>query len=147
MKVIFLEIDGVLNTTKDLLSYGSPLINQDLVQILKTIINKTRAKIVLSSSWRLDRESREMVKSSLSKKRLKFISCTPCLKPKKHQSWVNRCDEISAWLKTHEKIEKYVVLDEVFHAGLGFEDVFFKTDEEVGLTKDIADSIINVLNS
>lgn len=146
MKVIFLEIDGVLNTTKDLLSYGSPLINQNLVQILKEIVNKTKAKIVLSSSWRLDRESREIVKSALSKKRLKFISCTPCLKPKKHQSWVNRCDEINHWLNSRGKINKFAIIDENFHAGLGFENNFFKTDEETGLTKDLAESIIKLLN-
>ena len=61
MKVIFLDIDGVLNSetfSKDnhkvYLATGEikPDVDEKAVQRLVTIIKETNAKIVLSSSWR-----------------------------------------------------------------------------------------------
>lgn len=54
MKVIFLDIDGVLNLrnrTRD--RFGS-FFNKRFVDNLKRIIDFTDAKIVISSSWRMD---------------------------------------------------------------------------------------------
>lgn len=49
MKVIFLDIDGVLNTSK---TFENGLeIDSFRLEYLKTIIEETSAKIVLSSSW------------------------------------------------------------------------------------------------
>lgn len=52
LKIIFLDIDGVLNVThqgRD--EYGSTF-HQHLVDNLKQIIDETGAKIVISSTWR-----------------------------------------------------------------------------------------------
>lgn len=52
MKIIFLDIDGVLALMhKKHDEYGS-LFHEEFVNNLKTIIDKTGAKIVVSSSWR-----------------------------------------------------------------------------------------------
>ena len=62
MKIIFLDIDGVLNTSetfmKRIKNYEkthkwTAEIDLDRVSRLKYIINMTGAKVVLSSSWRL----------------------------------------------------------------------------------------------
>ena len=52
MRVIFLDIDGVLTTY----SYHNPdtnNINPDKVQILSQIVKRTGAKIVLTSTWKM----------------------------------------------------------------------------------------------
>lgn len=46
MKVIFLDIDGVLNTNSD------REISNDKLKLLSELVSKTGAEIVLSSSWR-----------------------------------------------------------------------------------------------
>ena len=46
MKVIFLDIDGVLNTNSD------KEISNDKLKLLSELVSKTGAEVVLSSSWR-----------------------------------------------------------------------------------------------
>ena len=46
MKVIFLDIDGVLNTNSD------KEISNDKLKLLSELVSKTGADVVLSSSWR-----------------------------------------------------------------------------------------------
>ena len=46
MKVIFLDIDGVLNTNSD------REISNDKLKLLSELVSKTGADVVLSSSWR-----------------------------------------------------------------------------------------------
>ena len=63
MKVIFLDIDGVLNSDTDFFELrkfghpvneikGSKVINRGCLALLQQIIEDTDAKIVLSSTWR-----------------------------------------------------------------------------------------------
>ena len=47
-KIVFLDVDGVINITKD--KYH--VFNQDCLKQLTRIIESTNAKIVVSSSWR-----------------------------------------------------------------------------------------------
>lgn len=51
-KIIFLDIDGVINTTK----YRFQKFDEVSMQHLEDILDATGAKIVVSSSWRSDRE-------------------------------------------------------------------------------------------
>ena len=60
MKVIFLDIDGVLNTEKRLLNNNGELyVEKDKIELLKEIIDKTKAKVVLSSTWRVLAQSKD----------------------------------------------------------------------------------------
>lgn len=54
MKVIFLDVDGVLNSEKDLLEAKgkSELFDRPLI-LLKELVESTKAKIVVSSTWRI----------------------------------------------------------------------------------------------
>ena len=58
MKIIFLDIDGVLNSEMYEWSRGEDRadnrIDLSRVRLLKDIVSATDAKIVLSSTWRLD---------------------------------------------------------------------------------------------
>ena len=49
-KVIFLDVDGVLNSNRS----TEPTIAEDMVKRLAHIVEKTGASIVLSSSWRYE---------------------------------------------------------------------------------------------
>ena len=64
MKFLFLDIDGVLNTGRyqeSLIGDGLPFTDNDgalfdpiAIENLHYIINETSAKIVLTSTWRMD---------------------------------------------------------------------------------------------
>jgi hypothetical protein len=130
-KIIFIDIDGVLNR-EDTIYIAE--IDPDLVAILKKIVSKTKAKIVLSSTWRLSEISRNKVKEYI-----KFIDVTPDfgLKP--------RGEEIASWLNKHPEVEKYAILDDDSDMRPG--QPLFQTTWEKGLTEEIAQQVIKHLNS
>lgn len=145
MKALFLDIDGVLNTLDEVFNYGMDFIDPAKVEILKTIIVRTNAQIVLSSTWRLSERNRNLVTKALAEKNLNFIDCTIEL-PKKLTQWINRAEEIAEWLLRHPQVRRFAILDDNSDAGIGLEKDFFQTDYDVGLTEDTADKIVEHLN-
>lgn len=135
MTVIFLDIDGVLNLSEKKFN-----INQDLVLILKIILEYTGAKVVLSSTRRLEKETKNFVKKCLAKQNIKIICSTPKVGNSK-----NRSLEIKKWLKNHENIKRFAIIDDREDAGYGMEDSFFRTNPKKGLTYNLADRIISHL--
>ncbi len=121
MKVIFLDIDGVLNcdyckTKID----GYFFVMDDKIELLREIIEQTDAKIVLISTWRrgwfdLERgiESRDQrhfvaLRDKLQEFGIELMSYTPF---RQH----GRGLEIEAWFEmwTGEAVERYVILDDM----------------------------------
>lgn len=148
MKIIFLDVDGVLNhskspgwkTTKDAF-----VLDEECLNILRDILLLTKAKIVLSSTWRLSDRGCKIVEETLRPNSI--IGKTPVLSwGEKH----TRKDEILKWLEaiwplsfgwSGEIITHMAVLDDDTDADLG-DGSFFRTDFEAGgLTKEIADRI------
>ena len=119
MKIIFLDIDGVVNciSTKERFN-GLIGVEQEKITLVKQIVEATDAKIVLSSTWRLDwlwfnegkpvnLNSFNYLKKEFAKQGLEFFDVTPSHK----DSW--RAREIQEWLDTTtEKIDGYVVIDD-----------------------------------
>ena len=119
MKIIFLDIDGVVNciSTKERFN-GLIGVEQEKITLVKQIVEATDAKIVLSSTWRLDwlwfnegksvnLDSFNYLKKEFAKQGLEFFGATPSHK----DSWRGR--EIQEWLDTTtEKIDGYVVIDD-----------------------------------
>ena len=60
MKVIFLDVDGVLNNadTKDRSPSGYKGVSGEMIRNLREIVRKTGAQIILSSDWRLIRDDK-----------------------------------------------------------------------------------------
>ena len=101
MKIIFLDIDGVLVTRDSLTRWGQmqdkvrgyTMLDPAPIKLLNDIIEKTGAKIVISSSWRIGRTVEDL------KKELKagglntstIIGMTPILH-------TGRGSEINAWI-------------------------------------------------
>ncbi len=104
MKVIFLDVDGVLNCQKDydVVCDGAKVDRLSLskVSILNDLIAETEAKVVLSSTWRKFEGARRFLSEHVD-----FIDCTPILDKK-------RGDDIQHWLDAHPEVTDWVIVDD-----------------------------------
>jgi hypothetical protein len=161
MKVIFLDIDGVLNVycqSRD--KYGCNF-HQHLVDNLQTIIDATDAKIVISSSWRVD--GIDIMRAMWDSRKLPgtIIDVTPDLYytysgPDGDDDY-SRGDEIQLWLDSHYDVTDYVILDDDNDMLPNQMKNFVQTnhnlkhpdcvDRGYGLTKICADKAIKILNN
>ena len=167
-KYLFLDFDGVLNTSR----YAKLLRNEGIdpfdefgamfdpktIVNLKSIIEQTNCKIVLSTSWR--NEGLLRMRSLWKDRNLpgEIFSMTPILLSTTYQDSQNgemfcipeinaKALEINAWLHQYaSKPSHYVIIDD--------ENIFFQsqqehlvlTDEYDGLTIDKANIAIRILN-
>ena len=76
LKVIFLDVDGVLNSHVLIYHYGFNYIDEGLLELLATVVNKTGSEVVLSSIRRLQERNRNLVKASLSRFGIKLLDWT-----------------------------------------------------------------------
>ncbi|MGM9946769.1 HAD domain-containing protein [Floccifex sp.] len=104
MKIIFLDIDGVLNQRMGL--------EKDKLLILKTIVDKTNARIVLISSWKeyltKDCKSKNFMGSYLLKS---FHDMQLSIYDRTISDGLSRSKGIQQWLRTHE-VSSYIILDD-----------------------------------
>lgn len=141
MKIIFLDVDGVLNARPFV-----PSINDDKVKLLAQIINATGAQIVLSSDWRLhmndDDEDIELLKDTLADYDMNIMSCTPVTKEN------HRGTEIRMWLDSWQGaiIESFVILDDRIDMS-PYHDRHVCTDVNYGLTRRDMKRAIRLLES
>ena len=153
MKVIFLDIDGVLNHEKHykwLMETDEPTslqrvypyseFNPTSCKLLNKIIDETDAKIVLSSSWRLD----GILKLNNIFKHCgiyhKIFDVTPCLD-------IDRGKEIDKWLSEHPEVTNYVILDDDTDMEEYQLPSFIKTNAyNDGLNEEVANKAIKILN-
>jgi len=147
MKILFLDIDGVLNNERLLECGGINTIDQGLISILKRIVDATGAEIVLSSTWRLEEENRQRVREALAFQGLQFIDRTVELRHSLSR-WTDRSAEILEWLYRHQEVKEFAILDDCDDAGTnGLQEYFFQTRFKVGLTNEIADRVIEHLRN
>lgn len=119
MKIIFLDIDGVLNSKKYEDANYSSFLHRDsfdpaAVARLNKITDLTKAKIVVSSAWRVSFEfDKETFFYMLREEGLtgELLDITPiftsCL----------RWQEIRDWLDDHPEVESFVILDDMDYMG------------------------------
>ena len=141
MKVIFVDVDGVLNSHKTIRKFGHDFIDPILVALVERIVRETGAKIVISSSWRIDPKDMEKVRRAFSN--VKIFDQTPRIN-RDFPNWVERKEEIQSWLD-HHQVSKFAIIDDEWDAEI--EGSFFHTDCEIGLTAAIADQIIQHLKN
>jgi HAD domain in Swiss Army Knife RNA repair proteins len=140
-KVIFLDVDGVLNTPKFVYRNGGTAIDDILVDIVVNIVKSTNAEIVLSSSWRIDENDKRIVFETFKQRNIEIIDCTPWISQNR---WVERNEEIRAWLDKNE-VDKFAIIDDTPDANIP--GCFFRTDENFGITVKIAEQVVQHLNS
>lgn len=133
MKVIFLDIDGVLNSWKYDQERGSldENIDKTRLPLICEIVNATNAQIVLTSTWRKHWSQKTDEADQIGRKinetfalyNLTIMDKTPDLN--------NRPQEIKAWL-CNQLVERFVIIDDIH---FGWEDLdknVVKTNYRVG---------------
>lgn len=114
MKIIFLDIDGVLNcvTSGSRSPSGFKGIDEDKVKLLRQIADKTGALIVLTSTWKsewdIDPEAcspeGRYLSQKLRRQQLRILDKTMFMD--------KRGTGIRQWLAEHPKVTSWVVLDD-----------------------------------
>ncbi len=152
MKIIFLDIDGVLNSFKYDLhrSEHDGNIDKTRLPILKRVIDATGALIVLSSSWRKHWENEDNfdpigaeIDAVFESLELYIYDKTPIL------SSASRKQEIEQWLLSHkDEVEAFVIIDDIFGGWDELSPYVIKTSAYVGygLMDCHAEKAIEILN-
>lgn len=143
MKVIFLDVDGVLNSSKTRERFHGLIgVDKEKLNLLLGLMQETGAKYVLSSTWRLDNEwIRELFRAGLPVEHLAGI--TPNLAYKKGI----RGDEVAKWLRFNGHVESYVILDDDADFLPYQKEFLVKTSSFEGLTWEDVQHAKEVLNS
>lgn len=118
------------------------ILDDEAIDLLKTIVESTNSEIVLSSSWRWYKESREKIKEQLQKHNLKFIDITPTRTDKT----LKREEEIQNWLDSHPEVVNYVILDDEKISCESMKKHHVRTTFSRGLTIESAQTAIEILN-
>ncbi len=139
MKIIFLDIDGVLN------SFASIAENVHLVSDkclhMRLIIKATGAKVVVSSTWRIG-ETVPILDMMLWRSGMPYqsvIDVTPQLEG-------IRGNEIEAWLKEHDEVSRYCIIDDDSDFHDYQKRYFVQTRMEHGLIARHCEQVIKILN-
>ncbi|MDE6058733.1 MAG: hypothetical protein K2G44_01685 [Clostridia bacterium] len=155
MKIIFLDIDGVLNSK----AYDRKRnwneqtdIDETRLPYVKEIVDATNAKIVLSSTWRrhwnadsklCDADGR-YINETFAKFGLSVYGKTPEL-----GIHALRRDEIVKWLQEAEEgVESFVIIDDYRYGWGELSQYFVKTDPvfRLGIEKEGVQQAIDILN-
>ena len=150
MLIIFLDFDGVLNSKKYIALKNEPGVcfDPECLNLLKEIVLKTNAKIVLTSSWRehwdkdekLCDETGVFINQAFKSLGFKIFDKTPSLNLRREQ-------EIKEWLNQNQYVDNFVVLDDMLLGADFLKGHFVKTSYYIsGLNKENVKEAITILN-
>ena len=140
MRIIFLDIDGVLNNAKsNEESLTFPCIDEVNLRHLKHVIEATGARVVLTSTWKEDYQEDEAVRRFLED-RLPICGVT-------EDRILDRGKGILAYLSAHPEVKSYVILDDELFDYVECElmDHLVRTFYDCGLTEMDAERAIRIL--
>ena len=146
MKVIFLDVDGVLNndSTRARTPNGFVGIMDSKVKLIKKIVDETDSIIVLSTDWRcMDYDDPDYIylEKKLDKQGLCAFDKTPEL------DTFRRGREIFVWLQAHDNVESYVVLDDIEFSDFNYYKLNrIITNYHRGITEADAEDAIEIMN-
>lgn len=162
-KIIFLDIDGVLNVISQGRDEFGSLFHKHFEDNLRWIIEKTGAKIVISSTWRMN--GLKFMKEMWLKRNLpgEVIDITPTEVDVVNRGTcefydlVDRGFEIQQWIDDHkDEIESYCIIDDDNDMLPSQINNFIRTsnnkehedcvDVGYGLTKICSEKVIQILN-
>lgn len=153
MKVLFLDVDGVLNcsSTREKIDDDSMRgVEQSKCEMVRRIIRETDCYIVVSSTWRRWRHAMNYLWRQLGREaKERFIGQTPHLESRLDSGLYSekvRGDEIQAWLNEHPDVMAFAIVDD--DADMAhLHPHLFRTQGWEGLTDEITQAIIERLNS
>ena len=151
MKIIYLDIDGVLNCETTTVAVGNYMgIEDEKVQLLAEIVRQTDAEIVLTSTWKefwCREDSKKEFQDDLANHLdAKLNACGLYVFDKITDSIFDRGEGILRWNKAFQP-ESFVILDDNLFdfRETGLADHLIRTDISVGLTREDADRAISIL--
>jgi len=110
MRVIFLDIDGVLNSGRSVTATGSCyLLDSVAVGLINKLCEEADAKIVVSSTWR--KRVGPGIKDSLAVAGIKRRYFHPDYATPEIDGMA-RGAEVKAWLLQHDDVENFVCIDD-----------------------------------
>lgn len=168
MKYIFLDIDGVLNSniymsskeyfdecrSLGIIPEGNNVmmnahhlhINPSAMKLLNVLVERSEAKVILSSTWRLKYSLAEM--NIMFQKRGATFEITGATPAK--MSWRPRGMDVAEYLsslkKDGEVPEAFVILDDIDEFSR-LKAHFVQTSDDTGLTQENVDQALNILGS
>ena len=161
MKIIFLDIDGVLATNKEFATNRTKFrekylwakelrvpyrFNEGCVEVFNEILDLTDSEIVISSDWRFHWDLDELDKI-FKANGVKKSPIFGTIKNKRKMSSDledDRVYQINEWVKFN-KPEKWIAIDDMNLSSLGSN--FFRTKDSEGLKQSgLKDKIIKILN-
>ena len=148
MKVLFLDIDGVVNSEECLKrgdAKGGILGIDPYLAFLvgKIILALPELKVVLSSSWRHWPNGRKTVGEKVCSI-YDVTGSEPYLKELPNGvDNVQRGREIQKWLDAHPEVERYAILDDDSDMLPSQLPNFFKTSWKKGISEEIVSNVIN----
>lgn len=167
LKLCFLDFDGVLNSMYFMLANqkkwnthdGLGMIDEEAIKLLNQVIEKTNAKVVISSTWRLVFDMPTLVGFLKTKGFVgEVIGRTPNPYPTAEDDLGNPCSystrgqEIVRWIKgydhrtcLHGEIANYVILDDTSDM-YPVEHKLVQTSWELGLEQKHVDQAVQMLN-
>lgn len=141
MKIIFLDVDGVLS------SFGERGLCGLRLDMFAAVVKQTGAEVVLSSTWRLTQcnEQRRRLRLELCKRGVGMDYHTPADVDLK-----TRGDEIQTWLNGYrhaqDRVESFVILDDDPNDEMGpLKTHLVKCDGYSGLTNADCEEILRRL--
>lgn len=167
MRLIFLDIDGVLNSdpflirqcdmSRELSQRQWPGGHLDPVNVarLERLVSATGARLVLSSAWRTMISLGELYHLLLERGYTgqRFLGRTPSgIRNQRFSEWVPRGAEIKEWLddwadNAGDHVDSYVILDDSSDMLPEQEPFFVNTDAIVGLTEEDVDRAAAILQT
>ena len=149
MNIIFLDVDGVLNSYNKLIEIynktGKPHsgsnfpFDEKCLENLKILVEETNAKIVITSTWRKNEEDMKVLLNKLKEYNLdkEIIGYTPIL-------YTRREEEIIEYLnKLNIKVD-FIIIDDIRDMGV-LNDKLIVTSPITGFTEDNMKNAIKIL--
>jgi len=151
VRVVFLDVDGVLNSKvtreKETLNENQTAgIDAGLLENIGKVLKETKAKVVVSSTWREEPEKLQELTNALESQGGEIIGVTANLEGRG-----DRVDEIRKWLMDNISlmVEKWIVIDDLDLSRMNpalQSDHFVHTDDNIGLDATMTTEAINKLN-
>lgn len=130
MKILFLDIDGVLISSRSMLALATyPAFDPVACRLIEAFCQRSKARIVICSAWREERNKSDMEvifdSMSIAKTHLHEDWATPVI-------FGPRAREIQDWLSRHPETSHYAILDD----GIGLEGLelhVVQPDSDIGI--------------
>lgn len=140
MKIIFLDIDGVLNNCQAISVFHESSTKSLCIEILNFIIQETGSKVIIISSWKDNFDFQNTIKPMLYKRGImpeSIIGCT--------EKDVVKELGIMKYL-AENSVDNFVIVDDALEcADSDLVARYVQTNTHTGLVPEDIDKIINVL--